>query len=271
MLISVIIPTYRPKEYLYECLDSLYCQTLDGNLWEIVLVLNGCGEPYLTDVRNYLRLKPFKHIRLLQLDTPGVSHARNVALEEANGEYITFIDDDDYVSPTYLESLAAIAKPDTIAASYAIAFSDANAHITPYYIEQEYLRCSDKGVQPFYEPKKYMSGPWMKLIHRSVIGDTRFDESFRNGEDALFMFAISNKMRQIAFTDKSAVYYRRMRSGSASHTISFAQLIKNRIMILRAYTRIYCQGQNYSFYFYFTRILGAIHALINYRQWSKNG
>ena len=54
MKISVIIPTYKPKEYLWECLDSLYNQTLSKQDFEVLLVLNGCDEPYKSNIRKYI-------------------------------------------------------------------------------------------------------------------------------------------------------------------------------------------------------------------------
>lgn len=57
MLVSVIVPTYKPSSYIYECLDSLFRQTLDNNLFEILIVLNGCEEPYLTMINEYVKNK----------------------------------------------------------------------------------------------------------------------------------------------------------------------------------------------------------------------
>ena len=96
MKISVIVPTYKPKEYLWECLDSLVAQTLPGREWELLLVLNGCCEPWRTQIEQYIGSKmQGMNVVFVQTDTPGVSNARNIALDRARGEYITFIDDDD--------------------------------------------------------------------------------------------------------------------------------------------------------------------------------
>lgn len=262
MQISIIIPTYRPAHYLFECLDSLRAQTLNTSLWEVILVLNGCKEPWRTQIEDYLQTNQMPNIRLLQTDEPGVSNARNMGLDNATGNYIGFIDDDDYVSPAYLEQLLQIAQPDTIAASYTIAFSDSQTYI-PYYIERAYSRRAKYGKQPFYAAKEYFGGPCMKLIHRDIIHRTRFDIHFRNGEDSLFMFAISNKMHYVEFTSKEAVYYRRIRNASASNSLNRKETILNSYRLIRHYTHIYCQGKSYQFRFYITRILGAIHTILD--------
>lgn len=261
MQISVIIPTYKPKDYIWQCLDSLDAQTLDKRLWEVIIVLNGCSDPWETEIGQYITNHHWMNARLIQTDEAGVSNARNIGLDQAKGEYITFIDDDDYVSPTYLEALAVIATPDTIAASNTIAFSDSNAHI-PYAIEKEYQRCAAKNKVPYYVAKRYFRGPCMKLIHRSIIAERRYNPRFAVSEDSLFMFEISDKMRFVAFTDPQAVYYRRIQQGGASRQLSRMQRIRNGIRVMRQYTKIYVRGRGYKFSFYLTRLLGTLHGMM---------
>ena len=52
--VTVIIPTYKPQAYLYECLDSVFSQTLDKDMFEVVVVLNGCNEPYRSGVEQWI-------------------------------------------------------------------------------------------------------------------------------------------------------------------------------------------------------------------------
>ena len=97
MRISVIVPTYKPQEYLWECLDSLRSQTLAEDEFEVLIVLNGCKSPYYENIQRYIEQSNACHFQLIQTDVPGVSNARNVAIEQANGEYLMFIDSDDIV------------------------------------------------------------------------------------------------------------------------------------------------------------------------------
>lgn len=261
MQISVIVPTYRPQEYIYECLDSLYRQTLSADTWELIIVLNGCNEPWFSKLNEYLDTHRFSNARLIQTDTPGVSNARNIGMEQAQGEYITFIDDDDYVSDCYLEELLKIATPTIIAASNTIAFSAEEPYI-PYYLESEYNNKSPFGIQPYYAAKKFLGGPCMKLIHRDIINRTLFDTRFRNGEDSLFMFAISCRMKLICFTSKEAVYYRRIRPNSATQSQKFLPAMWNSLRLIHAYNAYFFRKPaKYNLYFYLTRIIGSIHAL----------
>ena len=263
-MISIIIPTYRPQDYLWQCLDSFAAQTLDKRLWELVIVLNGEYEPWLNQLKDYRDSHPGMHIQIFHTETTGVSNARNIGLDKAKGEYIGFVDDDDYVSPTYLEELASIATPDTVSAAFSIAFDDTHDYI-PYYIEAAYHRYAPKGTMPYYIARTYFSGPWIKLIHRDIIGDRRFDTDFVLGEDSLFMFAISNRLQKIAFTGPKAVYYRRMRPESASRRLNQTQLIRNFVRLISRYTYIYVHETGYNLSFYLTRVLGALHTIISKR------
>ena len=102
MKISVIIPTYKPGAYIWECLDSLRNQTLPKEDFELILVLNGCKDPYYSQIQEYIDKNLIgNNVNFIQTDTGGVSNARNIALDVAKGEYITFIDDDDYISASF--------------------------------------------------------------------------------------------------------------------------------------------------------------------------
>lgn len=123
MKISVIIPSYKPQSYIWECLDSLCRQTFPKNDFEVILVLNGCKEPYESQIKEYISKHPDIHWRYFQTDQGGVSNARNIGLDAAKGEYITFVDDDDYVSGVYLKELYKKAGMNVISASNTVAYS----------------------------------------------------------------------------------------------------------------------------------------------------
>ena len=78
MKITVIVPTYKPQAYLWECLDSIYNQTLQKSDYELVLVLNGCNEPYKTQILEWLSKHKDMKVQFFQTDMGGVSNARNI-------------------------------------------------------------------------------------------------------------------------------------------------------------------------------------------------
>lgn len=266
-MISVIIPTYRPQAYIWECLLSLATQTLPKNLYEIIIVLNGCNEPFHSQIQQYIiDHLPAHQVQLIQTNTGGVSNARNIGLNVAKGEYISFIDDDDYVSPGYLEELYTLADKNTIVLAYPYAFNDGKPNIQlPYRITNAYDYCIKYNCQTIVsKARKFFSGPCMKLLPVNFIQDRRFDTRFKNGEDSLFMFLISNKFKVLKFTSKQAIYYRRYRSSSANFSINRLQRLKNSIRLSIEYTRIYFSNtKQYNFNFYVTRVLGSIRSIIS--------
>ena len=263
--ISVIIPTYKPKEYLLECLLSLNRQTMSFLDFEVILVLNGELVPYESWIEQVLQgLKQDFPIIFLKTSQSGVSHARNLALNVAKGEYITFVDDDDYISDTYLEDLYSIAQPSIIPLCHPIAFSDTLETDENYRITREYNRLKEFSRLPFHKAKKFFSGPCMKLIHKDIIGDRRFDTNFSVGEDSLFMFLISDRFSYVSFAEERAIYYRRVRRDSAStRARSIKERVKNAFLIMRSECKILIKAPSkYNVYFFLTRLLGAIKAVL---------
>lgn len=264
MKISVIVPTYKPQAYLWECLDSIYNQTFPKADYELLLVLNGCNEPYDTQIKEWLLNHSDLQVKYIQTDEGGVSNARNIALDNAKGEYVTFIDDDDFVSFVYLEELYEKATPQIVSLCYPYSFIDGRiGEQLPCGITRTYTYCNQhKCYKLASRVRKYFSGPWMKLIPMSFIQDRRYDVRFKNGEDSLFMFLISDKINKVAFTSENAVYYRRLRDGSAISTHrTTKERILNNLRLLREYIRMYLKG-GYSTYFFGTRILAEIRAIL---------
>ena len=105
--VSILVPAYNVEAYLDECLQSLLSQTLKEI--EIVLVDDGSSDRTATIAEQYAASD--SRIRVIRLpEHEGVSHARNVCLAEAQGEYLSFVDSDDTITPTAMEELYHKAK-----------------------------------------------------------------------------------------------------------------------------------------------------------------
>ena len=91
--ISVIVPVYNVEKYLKQCLDSIVNQTYK-NL-EIIIVNDGTKDNSMKIVEEYLQ---DKRIKVINKENGGLSSARNIGIKEATGDYISFIDSDDYIS-----------------------------------------------------------------------------------------------------------------------------------------------------------------------------
>lgn len=265
MKISVIVPTYKPQAYLWECLDSIYNQNFSKTDYELVLVLNGCCEPYNSQIKDWLSVHKNLQVQYIQTDQGGVSNARNIALDKVNGEYITFIDDDDYISATYLQELYENSSKVKVAISNTVAFDDVTGNVkNGYVVAKDFDKCLTKKKISLVDARHFMAGPVRKLIHKGIIGNRRFDIRFKNGEDTLYMYLISDRIGQISCTSKQAVYYRRIRGNSANmRKRSLLNRLRNSLNLISEYSFIYAMSpKKYNLKLYFTNVLGAIKTIL---------
>lgn len=258
--ISVIIPTYKPRQYLWECLASLKAQTLSHDIFEILIILNGVKEPYEQEIQQYIADKMSgMAVRLLLTDKSGVSNARNVGIDAANGKYITFIDDDDMVSSAYLADTHEIVLKGMVPITFIQSFEEDLTKISSYYIAKNYEALLCKSSCGILQLRKFMSTACCKLIPLNTIGFRRFDVRFQNGEDSLFMALISDRFDKFELTSKQAVYYRRLRKGSLTRSQSRKNIVMNCLALIREYLFIYLQApRKYNACFFATRVAGSL-------------
>ena len=257
MDISIIIPTYKPGTYLKDCLDSINAQTINKKHFEVIIVLNGLIEPYFEYINELTKTYDF-HAAVIATEISGVSNARNLGLSRAQGKYVCFIDDDDKISPTYLEDLYSKASPNSIVASNVKAFYDNSDKLENDYISTAYEKHIHKNAPlSVLQGRKFMSSSCCKIISREIIQDRRFDTNLKIGEDSVFMAKISKNIKSIVLSDSNAIYYRRLRVGSASRK---KQPLSNRCNIvcklLKKYTKMLTPSYNIPFIA--TRIVAAL-------------
>lgn len=257
MNISIIIPTYKPGSYLKDCLESINNQTMDKKCFEVIIVLNGVIKPYIEYIYSLTKMYDFNSV-VIPTETPGVSNARNLGLSRIQGEYICFIDDDDKISPSYLENLYSKATPNNIVASNVKAFYNNSNKTENDYIASAYKKLINKNSPlSVFKGRKFMSSSCCKIISRRIIQDVRFDTNLKIGEDSVFMAKISKKVKSIVLSDSSAIYYRRLRARSASR-VKQPILKKCNIVckLLKKYTKMLTPSYNIPFIA--TRIVAAL-------------
>lgn len=264
MDITVIIPSYKPDEYIKDCLKSLGEQTLNVSRFEIIIVLNGCNEPWFSQIRIFIEKYLLQNnVYVIQTDTPGVSNARNIAINRAKGKYIAFIDDDDIVSPAYLESLIKsvdCSPNDTIACSDVRTFDSEN-NIDTDYISRAYTKAVNyPDKNDILDRRSFLSSSCCKLIPRSIIGYRRFNTDIAVGEDALFMATISDKINNIIPASSDAIYYRRIRPGSVTRNKKpIAHTLQRKKSLVWNYVKLLVSGfPRYNLLFIITRLIAVV-------------
>ncbi|MDR2979038.1 MAG: glycosyltransferase family 2 protein [Bacteroidales bacterium] len=262
MKISVIIPTYQPGTYLFECLDSLKEQNFPHTDFEILIILNGSQYPYENNIRNYIA-NEWTDITVSFIYTPakGVSNARNMGIEKAKGEYVLFLDDDDLISSNYLKALSEYVSNDGIAVSNVKTFTEGRKQLRNDYLSKAYLGHLKTKPNAIFKLRSFLSTSCCKLIPTKIIGNHRFDTNVSIGEDSLFMFLLSDNIKLIHLCPEiSAIYYRRLRSDSASRKKrAFSYKVRTSWELIKRYTAIYIRSiSSYNFTLYISRVVAAM-------------
>ena len=213
--ISVIIPTYKPDYYIWECLNSIVSQSLDRENYEVLIILNGDKEPFFTEIESHLKNNNLNNFYLIYTQEKGVSNARNIGLDRAKGNYICFVDDDDFLDRNYLEEMLRVILKygnDGIVISNSLNFDEKTG--LEKYRTNYILGSKEKNL---LKMRNFFSNACGKLLPLRVIADIRFNKKFKNGEDSLFMVELSKNIKYIAISEKEVYYNRRLRADSASH------------------------------------------------------
>lgn len=203
--ISIIVPVYNAEKYLKRCIDSILSQTEKN--FECILIDDGSTDNSSIIMNNYLELD--QRLKVLQKKNAGVSSARNIGLDMAKGDYIVFIDADDYVSETYLANLlSAISNDSDLAVSFAIECNGFGGETKEVYQEAVLIKNNFYRLFTDYDFAWHTS-PWGKIYKRSIIEKLhlRFDEHLNIGEDLYFLYTYINSTNKIQITHYTDYYY----------------------------------------------------------------
>lgn len=219
-LISVIIPIYKVEQYLDECVESIIKQTYK-NL-EIILVDDGSpdGCPQMCD--EWARKD--ERIRVVHKKNGGLSSARNAGLDVATGEYISFVDSDDFIALDALQNLYDRFQGSEgigIVSGMIYRYQDSET----CNFKQDWILKNEKIISAKEFLLETMSQKtsytvWNKLYKREILDGVRFREG-RNNEDTLFMYDLGKRMRGLNVSMVEIpkyVYYYRYREDSICTT-----------------------------------------------------
>ena len=217
--ISIIVPVYNVEQYLPRCIDSILNQSFAD--FELLLIDDGskdksgaiCDEYAAKDSR----------IRLFHKKNGGVSSARNIGLENARGEWLSFIDGDDEITEGYFNIRQEHEGVDVIIKPYSVVNADGR-----FTCHNNKLNILTRRVKIFrYYVQKRNNALWDKIIKRKTVGTKHFNPNVSIGEDFLFFLSVLSYVKSIAFDDTGSYRYF-LRQGSAMQSVD----IKRRIEIL---------------------------------------
>lgn len=243
-IISIIVPVYNVEQYLHSCIDSILAQTFTN--CELLLIDDGspdrsgeiCDEYAQKDTR----------IRVFHKENGGVSSARNLGLDNAQGEWVTFIDADDYILPDFIKGLyKPIEEGECVDFVHGGCCNVNNGEIVS--VNQSYDNYI--GDNPGYVFRMFRGLTVSKLfslenVNHSVDGrPLRFDEKMKIAEDMAFTMDYLLSVKRYAFVEEKGYCYRVDNMSSATKSKrnvkyeielhSFRHLYKSTISYINRY------------------------------------
>ncbi len=259
--VSVIVPVYNTQEYLAQCLDSVIGGTLEDI--EIICVDDGSTDGSREILNEYASRDG--RIKVLAKENGGLSSARNAGLAEAAGEYVLFLDSDDYIEPRALEYLYAEAKSDNLDQLFfcAKSFYDDNEKSSEEAAPDYYSRKADySGVmsgQEFFikmsENAEFRPSACLQLIRRGFLADNGI--SFINGivyEDNPFTIQCLFAAERVRYADID-LYNRRLRKNSIMTSASGLKSSYDYFVVLKNIERIAAENHYSKFPEFYSALL----------------
>ena len=194
MKLSIIVPVYKVEEYLGECVDSLLSQTIDD--YEIILVDDGSPDNSGKIADEYAAVNP-DMIRVLHIDNGGQGRARNFALDIAKGDFVGFVDSDDWVTHDMYEKMytrAAETGADVVVCDFMERFADGRESMLPASLQDNWLGSAGSSCN--------------KIFRRSLVGALRFPVGLWY-EDFYFSAVMLLRSKHTEFIAEPLYIYRR--------------------------------------------------------------
>lgn len=225
VVISIIMPIYKAEDYLEKSITSILNQTFKN--FELILVDDGspdnsgkiCDELAVNDNR----------IKVIHKKNGGASTARNAGLDIAKGEFIAFVDSDDWIEPTLFEILFNLAKKHDADISQCNYIKTENEDIKIENDKNEIIKTFNKieSLNNLYN-EMYVSTVvlWNKIYKKSLFDEIRFP-NMRIFEDEAIMYKLLYKSNKLVYTNQKLYYYR-----NTPDSIMNAKFDKKRLCML---------------------------------------
>ena len=225
-LVSVIVPVYQVEKFLDQCVKSIVCQTY-SNL-EIILVDD--GSPDNSGKMIDLWAQKDKRIRPFHQPNQGLSSARNTGLDNCNGDWITFVDSDDYISSNYIEKMIenAMDTGSKLVISHYYELDEKEHHIDKIRINPSGIYKVDDFWRLYYSKQSNyvpLVVAWDKLYSKEIFSSLRYKAGTIN-EDEQILYSVIKNAQRISIIQDFLYYYRINRNGSIMQKINSISTIQ---------------------------------------------
>ena len=221
-LISILMPVYNGQEYLEETVLSILNQSYKE--FELIIINDGSSDNTKVICDNLEKID--KRIKIIHKENTGVSHTRNIALDNASGEYIAFIDSDDSVYKDYLKILLSSMEKSNGQLSVCgfkerkISANGQVEDLSKVFYPKEVIAIEEmKDLIMDFGNSGLLNPLWNKLYSREIIekNNIRFKEDVKTGEDFIFNLQYFRKIKNICFSKEELYYYIRRNNNSITY------------------------------------------------------
>ena len=225
--ISFIIPVYNVEKYLRECVDSILCQLTDE--CEIILVDDGATDSSGSICDSYATMN--SKVKAVHQENGGLAAARNTGLDYAGGEYIAFVDSDDYLAfDCVSEILRWISSggADVCFMRAMKVFPDEKQRLLDDEMDAKQLRMGkENAIKYLSERSKYPGSPCTKIFKRALIEkyNLRFPDDRRVSEDLGFVLQCILGAESYDALQVDYYYYRQAREGSITNSVTYKSFL----------------------------------------------
>lgn len=212
-LVSVIVPVYNAELWLRQCIESICAQSYPT--MEIILIDDGSSDGSLNICRKYSRQDP--RIRVISKSNSGVSDTRNLGIEAAAGDYIMFVDADDYLAEDILKQAVDIMCEESVhLCGWNVACVSGEMIREEPAVPEGKIDCGTAVDAVIYNTcasrnlGRYFRASWAKLYRSDVIkaNNIRFCTQQHIGEDALFLLEYLKHISSVTMIDTAGYFYR---------------------------------------------------------------
>lgn len=236
--ISIIIPAYNVESYIESCLLSVISQTYKS--LEIIVVDDGSKDRTGEIADNYAEKD--ERIFVIHQKNGGVSNARNTGMKHANGEYIMFLDSDDWIESKCCETVIREIQneeADLVFFEYYKEYKDKSIRMKTY--KKKKLIYNQNGVKEFFIYDMRTITPWGKIYRHEVINMYQYNEMFKMAEDVDFNYRVYEKVRKAVYIQKPLLHYRILEK-SAIH--GYDPNIENKMVPVLDYLSKWCKDKD---------------------------
>lgn len=233
-LISIIVPIYNPGKYLYKCLESLVNQTKKN--YEVVLVDDGSTDGSEKICKEYCQ--NYDNFHYFYKENTGVSDTRNFGIEKSCGEYITFVDSDDYIDEKYTEKAEKIIKQNYEMIIFNLVNVKGENKENVVFMECSQDVTCPKVLDKYFKTY-YLSSSCKILYKKSMIisNNILFKKDLNYGEDMLFSIVAYVNSKKTYYLNYCGYYYM-INENSATQTDNIEKRKKHCIDNLELYRQI---------------------------------